>query len=115
MTTTTLAPLDELINDTLTQPNAVAWKVYAKGPFGKAVFFRFGTPPTYTRAQVREIAIRLAERHELRPSVYRIRRDDHTKGPWVNIAWFWSSKPAGEHYGIEEDERAISESTRGQR
>lgn len=110
--TTTLA---DKIEDTITAPDAVVWKVYARGPFGKPVFFRFGTPPTYTRAAVRAIAERLAERHALRPSVYRIRRDDKVRGPWVNTAWFWSSKPAGEHYGIEEDERAISESTRGSR
>lgn len=100
--TTTYADIETAMTGTLGD-SEVIWKAYGTGAFRSTYFIRFGTPATYSRANVRAIAERIFERHPARPSLQAIRRDDKGhKGPWVSSGQFWSNDTVGEHYGFQE-------------
>lgn len=97
------ADLEGKIAATLDAPGAVTWKAYGRGAFNSTFFIRFGTPPTYSRSVVREIAVRIFERHSARPSLYAIRRTDIKDAPWVHTSQFRGIDQVGEHFGPSED------------
>lgn len=79
-----------------------SWKAYGRGAFGQVFFIRFGAPGSYSRDVIREIAVRIFERHPNRPSLQAIRRDDVKRAPWVPAGQFWGKQPAGTNYGIHD-------------
>lgn len=93
MTTTTLdfdGQLQEKINGTLGY--SIQWKAVARADDGRTYFVTFGTLEGYTQWNVRQIAVRLFERHPAHPVLYRIRRADLPRARWIHASEFISKK-----------------------